>query len=490
MEDAMSKKLLLVDLSHIFWSTHFATAGQDVDASFRVSYQRVHQMRSGFDAVAICCDIGPSWRKDIYPDYKAGRQERDQAAYDQLRRVREQLEADGYPVHAVKGFEADDIIATLAAKAAGHDFDTVIATGDKDLLQLVGGPVSVMSTNAGGGRLGADEVKAKFGVTPQQLGDYLALVGDKSDNIPGVPGIGAKHAARLLNEFATIAGIYDALEKVTPPSIQDALHAPANRDRLAMARTLVGLSFNVPLDFEAAIAPVVRKEPEAAMDERDLGTEEQEPVENLISSPPPNFKPVALVPQTEAKTEPHEVALALAKAEETVLDRQNPRWMLALEPQNARAAYAFAKTLHASQLYRKFPNAEAIFAVILRGRSMGLDVMTTLDGFHVIEGKPTASSMLIIGCVLNSGKAEYFELEEHDDQHATWVTKRIGSKREQRMTITLDDAKRSGVARPGGNWTKYPGAMLRKQAGVELARAVYPDVVCNVYDPQELGEVG
>ncbi len=126
-------------------------------------------------------------------------------------------------------------------------------------------------------------------------------------------------------------------------------------------------------------------------------------------------------------------------------------------------------------------------AVILRGRSMGLDMMTALDGFHVIEGKPTASSMLLVACVLNSGKAEYFELVETTNERATWVTKRIGGRKEVPLTFSIEDAQRAGLVKSGGNWTKHPRAMCRKQAGAELARAVYPDVCANVYTTDEMG---
>ena len=223
-----SKRLLLVDLSHVFWSTWHSTAGQDVDAAFRVTLQRVTSLREGFDTVAICCDIGPSWRKALYPEYKAGRPERDPAAYDQLRRLREQFEADGLPVLAVENYEADDIIATLAAKAAGHGYETVIATGDKDLLQLVGGPVTVLSTNNGGGIIGAEQVSEKFGVLPDRLGDWLALVGDKSDNIPGAPGVGAVNAARLLNELGSLENMLAEPSGITPQKMRESIVANAD----------------------------------------------------------------------------------------------------------------------------------------------------------------------------------------------------------------------------------------------------------------------
>ena len=218
-------------------------------------------------------------------------------------------------------------------------------------------------------------------------------------------------------------------------------------------------------------------------------------VESAPAEPEPRRESAPPPPRQEAskpeKTKPSQ-AITIAEPTDVVIDRSDPRWAMSLEPQSSGQAWKFACAIARSRLYTKFPNEEAIFAVILRGRSMGLDMMSALDGFHVIEGKPTASAMLIVACVLNSGKAEYFELVESDNTHAIWVTKRKGGKREVSMGFSVEDAHRMGLDKPTrngapSNWTKNPRAMCRKQAGVELARAVYPDVVCNVYTPDEMG---
>ena len=469
-----AKRLLLIDLSHLFWTTWHATAGQDIDAAFRVTLERVTKLRDGFDAVAIACDIGPSWRKKLYPEYKAGRPERDPAAYDQMRRLREQLEADGLPVLAAENYEADDIIATLAAKASGHGYETTIATGDKDLLQLVGGPIKVLSTNSGGVLMGPDEVREKYGVEPRQLGDFLALVGDKSDNIQGLPGCGKVNAARLLTELGSISNMLETSAGITPPSIRDNLIA--NKDKVLLARKLVALSFDVLLDFEESIKPCAQK------------TIEQESAPP-VDEEPGHDKAMVVSKLTASIQEKPTNGPGNGTPSALVLDKQDPRWTMALEPRNAAQLHWFAERLFASQIYRKFPNAAAIEAVILRGRSMGIDMMTSLDVFYLFEGgKPAMQAMPIIGLVISSGKAEYFELVEEDDKHAVWATKRIGGRRDIEHGFSVDDAIRAGIARQGGNWYKWPGPMCRKQAGVELARMVYPDVAANIYCPEELGE--
>jgi len=467
--------LFLIDLSGIFWASWFSTAGQDIDAGFRVTYDTVRRLNSGYDATVVCCDVGASWRSKEYPQYKANRPKREEAAYDQLRRVREQLEADGLPVIGVEGYEADDVIATLACKAPGAGYEVVIASNDKDLLQLVGPSVKVLRPKEG--LCGPDEVRKLYDVHPHQMTDYLALVGDSSDNVKGAPGVGPKHAARLLAELGSVANMYESPDGITPQGIREAM--VNNRAQVELARRLVTLSLDVPIDFAEAIKPRAPKGQEEASEDAPADEDERPKSE----PPPPPQQIKALPGLLDAK--PVKPAEALATVP-IVLDKQDPRWMLGLEPRNVQQLQWFVKELHGSQLYRKFPNAQAIMAVILRGRSMGISMMDSLDSFHVIEGKPALAAMAVIGVVLGSGKAEYFDLVETSATGATWETQRIGRPKPVRLTFTIEDAQRAGLVRPNGNWVKYPGPMCRKQAGVELARAVYPDVVVGVYQEDEL----
>ena len=497
--------LLLIDLSHIFWTRWHATAGQGPDAAFQASYECVQSLRDGHDETIVCCDVGKSWRHQVEPTYKANRPQRDPAAYDQLRRLREQLDRDGYPTVHVEGFEADDIIATLAVQAADAESVT-IATGDKDLLQLVDQRVACISTNAGQDRTrrGPDFVQQKFGVSPEQLRDWLALVGDKSDNITGCPGVGEKTATKLLSDFATIEGIYARLNEIDSVPLRTKL--TEHRGDVEKARKLVTLSRDVPITLAEALivrpaAPVVESgecpEDSGSDDDGDPSTSSN--TSQDAGNPGPE-KPALSSrddrPTSVAGGESPAAALSVssgsAVSEAIVLDKSDPRWSLALEPRGLKQVWWLAEHLYNSQLYRKFPNADAIAAAILKGRSMGLDMMTSLDCINVIEGKPSMGAMAIIGVVLSSGKAEYFDFVSADDKSATWETLRIGRKTPVRLTYTIDRAEAAGLLRPGkngypSNWTKRPEEMLTKQAGVMLARRVYPDVVSNVYDPDELG---
>jgi len=177
-------------------------------------------------------------------------------------------------------------------------------------------------------------------------------------------------------------------------------------------------------------------------------------------------------------------------------------WALELEPASGQEAYTMAKALYNSRLYSNFPSHEAIFAVILRGRSLGLDATTALANFHVVEGKPTMSATLIVGLVLQSGKAEYFDLVETTDEQAVYVTRRKGSTKEVEMAFTVNDAVAAGllerlrdgtlrgVSRSGkpSNWDKWRRPMLLARCSVQLSRAVYPDVCAGLYTPDEISD--
>lgn len=480
-------RLALIDLSSIFWSAWHGTAGQDIDAAARVSLDRVRERSDGFDAVVVCCDVGRTWRHEAYPQYKANRPPRDAAAYDQLRRVREQLEADGVPVVSVETFEADDVIATLAAKAPAAGYEVVIHSADKDLCQLVGPTVTMHSTSNGGTVYDAAKVEEKFRVTPSQLGDFLALVGDKSDNVAGLPGCGEVNAARLLNELGSLTNMLEVPDAVTPPKMREALLA--NRQQVLMARKLVQLRFDVPIDFAEAIKPRDRKVFEGSFEEApDADETPKKP-----SSPPPKTNGEAhasALPRPVTGAEETNGTSPAAPSTALVLDRNDPAWMLALEPKGLKQLQWFANQLHESGMYRKFANPQAIQAAILRGRSLGLDMMTSLDVINVIKGKPTLGAMAIVGRCLASGRAEYFEPVESTEALATWVTKRVG-RPERRHTYTIEDVRRAGLDKPSekgepSNYVKRPKPMLLKQGGVELARMVYPDIVCNLYTPEEM----
>ena len=154
--------------------------------------------------IAVVFDApGRTFRDDLYVEYKANRPSMPDDLRAQIDPLIETVTALGLPLLRIEGVEADDVIGTLAQRAAAAGLDVVISTGDKDMAQLVDGRITLVNTMTGS-RLDRAGVKAKFDVYPEQIVDYLALVGDSSDNIPGVPKVGAKTAAKWLNQYSTV----------------------------------------------------------------------------------------------------------------------------------------------------------------------------------------------------------------------------------------------------------------------------------------------
>lgn len=213
------------------------------------------------DMVAWVHDAGHSFRKDTFPDYKATREKLDetlQEEFDQsVRRIEEMLEAWRIPLLEVKGYEADDVIGTLTAQATDAGLDVVIVSGDKDLYQLIGPHVGMLNPGRRGPAavdeqfIDQSNAAERFGVPPACVVDYLALVGDSSDNIPGVRGIGDKTARKLIEQYGTLDAILDHATDVTSNRIRTALIEQAEAARLS--RELVTILRDVPvtLDEEA-----------------------------------------------------------------------------------------------------------------------------------------------------------------------------------------------------------------------------------------------
>ena len=176
----------------------------------------------------------PTFRHQLFDQYKAQRPPTPDELVNQLGRVRELVEAFHIPIFELDGYEADDVLGTLSQQAGRQDIDTVIVTGDADAMQLVSPRVKVFTPKkAFGDTILYDEaaVSQKYGVKPEQIADFKGLVGDASDNIPGVPGVGEKTAVKLLQQFGTIDQIYDHIDEVAPPKVQARL-----RQNEALAR--------------------------------------------------------------------------------------------------------------------------------------------------------------------------------------------------------------------------------------------------------------
>ena len=190
---------------------------------------------------------GPTFRDDIAADYKATRAAMPDDLAEQIAWVHEACEALGVPIVTAVGFEADDVIGTLATRAVAAGFDVTIVSIDKDFFQLVDECVRIYDPRDDGAMFDADGVLAKFGVRPRQVVDVLALVGDASDNVAGVPGIGKKGALELITQFGNLDALLEHVPDLKPRQ-RDTLSA--HRDDALRSRSLVTIHTDVPLDVD------------------------------------------------------------------------------------------------------------------------------------------------------------------------------------------------------------------------------------------------
>ncbi|MCK9356330.1 MAG: DNA polymerase I [Dehalococcoidia bacterium] len=201
---------------------------------------------------AIAFDYpAPTFRHALFDHYKAQRPPTPEELKTQLGRVRELAAALGIPSFELKGYEADDLLGALAQHASEAGTEAAILSGDRDLLQLVRPGITVLLP----GRTFSDAVtydegavEARFGVKPGQLTAYKALVGDPSDNIPGVPGVGDKTAARLLTKYESLDALYEHIAEITPPKLQASL--AASREQAMTSLKLAAIVTDVPVQFK------------------------------------------------------------------------------------------------------------------------------------------------------------------------------------------------------------------------------------------------
>ena len=197
--------------------------------------------------VAVIFDKGShTFRNDLYDLYKANREAMPEDLRPQMPLTRRATEAFNIACKELEGFEADDIIATLACQARDAGGRVTIISSDKDLMQLVGGGVEMLDAMKNT-RIGIEGVEAKFGVGPDRVVDVQALAGDSVDNVPGAPGIGIKTAALLINEYGSLEELLDRAEEIKQPKRRESLIE--NRAQIELSKKLVQLDCNTPLDF-------------------------------------------------------------------------------------------------------------------------------------------------------------------------------------------------------------------------------------------------
>ena len=261
----MSEKprLFLIDGHALAYRTYFALTGVGDASRWMTKAGEPTAGTYGFTSVllslleqeapeylAVSFDTGKTFRDDLYPEYKATRDKMPDDLRLQIERIREVVATFGIPILEAEGYEADDVLGTVAKQATQEDVTVIILTGDRDLLQLVDESILI---RLAGQKLseakdyGIQEVIDRYQLKPEQLIDYKAIVGDTSDNIPGVRGVGDKTAVKLLTEYQTLDEIYDHLDDV-PTRFRNKL--ADQRDEAYLSRRLGQIVTDVPLDFD------------------------------------------------------------------------------------------------------------------------------------------------------------------------------------------------------------------------------------------------
>ena len=229
-----------------------STTGEDVRAVFgflNIFFKALEEWKPKYCAIAFDMK-GPTFRHKIYEHYKANRPKMPVELRPQFNHVRNIIESFSIPIFEKEGFEADDVLGSLCKYSDDNKIRTILLTGDTDELQLVSDSVQVMLSYSKQQKQLYDwrSVEQRYsGVTPSNIPDFKALQGDVSDNIPGVPGVGAKTASKLLVEYGTLENIFSNLDKIEPKRIQQSLMT--NKEQALEAKLLATIVKNIPLDI-------------------------------------------------------------------------------------------------------------------------------------------------------------------------------------------------------------------------------------------------
>lgn len=260
MPEKREKRLVLIDGHGLAYRMFFAIQAtlttremEPTNATYGFTRTLVDLLKSEDppDYLAVSFDTGRTFRHDKFEDYKGTREKMPDDLQVQIKRIHEVLEAFSIPILEAENYEADDVLGTVARLAGEMGLHTVIVTGDRDLLQLVDAHTTVQLPGSRSGEVqNFDEaaVQEKYGLTPEQLVDFKALVGDKSDNIPGVAGVGEKTATELLQQYQSLENVYTHLDDIANTRARNAL--AKGRDEAFLSYELGRIVKDVPVAFD------------------------------------------------------------------------------------------------------------------------------------------------------------------------------------------------------------------------------------------------
>lgn len=542
------RSIALVDISYLFKKHWHMPANKDVRlAAAHGALRDLEKLSEGVDHVIVCCDWGPYKRQEKYPAYKANRPEREPEELQQLRYLMDEMKRIGYPLARSKGYEADDVMATLAKTYSEWCADVRLVGPDKDVSQCISERVRQCIPSTGDReweQRDAAGVVSKFGVFPGLMPMYQALVGDSADNIPGVDKVGPKTAMEIVNQYRSPTKLAEALPTLSLRSVRngDAIKASliANWENFILSLSLVTLDTNVPLDAEALLVkgeeqPAQKPLVDMELEGKPIITRNETPMPPAPEAPANDDSDEALADAVKAYREKlPELQKAARSAEseehyeaerrknEEYVDEPAPARPLLrppvkaqpressivtvpsytqtkhglvtkdLQPLDLDAAITLAKWFAEGGLYvKKFKNAAQIFTVITKGRELGLPVTVVLDNFHMVEGQPRPSADLIRALAERDASFEYLMPVELSATRCVWEGKHKRQPKPVQFAYTIEDAKQAGLVRNGqygpGNWVTRPQDMLSKTAASKLARILWPGATMGLYCLEEMG---
>ncbi|HYN91940.1 MAG TPA: DNA polymerase I, partial [Thermoleophilaceae bacterium] len=262
------KELFLIDGNSLVYRAFFAlpesiatSKGQPTNAIFGFASMLVKIITEyGVKPTLVVWDAGLSGRKEVYEEYKGQRDSKPDLLAEQWPHMEPLVDSFGYENVRVEGYEADDVIATVAGRAREQGFDVMVVTGDRDLFQLIEPGVRVMATSRGITETKVYDREAvieRYGIAPELIPDFVGLKGDTSDNIPGVPGIGEKTASQLLQEHGDLEGVLGSIDKISGAKRKENLtnHAEDARVSKQLATAIRDIDLDIDLDQIAAREP-------------------------------------------------------------------------------------------------------------------------------------------------------------------------------------------------------------------------------------------
>jgi DNA polymerase-1 len=436
-----SPRLFLVDGYALIYRAFYAlisrplttSKGENTSAVWGISsfVQRLLDKHKP-DYLAWVHDSGLSFRHERYPAYKATREKLSedlQADFDRgMERICQLLDAYHIPIITLRGYEADDVIGTLVKKGLDNNVNVVVVSGDKDFQQLVKPGVWLLNPGRGGPAgveehwVSTENAAERLGVPPDRVTDYLALVGDSSDNVPGVKGIGDKTACELVSQYGSLESILEHASEITKKRPREALLQFADNARLS--KELVTIRDNLEISFDAASMRL--HEPDYAR-LRDLYVELE--FHSLA-------KNVALLASRPAESSAGSAASILA------------------EPALPAASYTTVDTI------------DALNSLIDRAREKGMisiGTQTIVDADSPVQTDPLRSTLVSLAIALAPGEAYYLPLR-HSSWHATQGELLIDNVGDRSPTDAPEDR---GLVRGGDEAESHPGSRGAKKSGAD-----------------------